>query len=1376
MADRAQGTDRTEPIESLILSGPTPLAQLAQRARNSKSGAAMLQNTAHYLGEAAAALGAAFWFSRAVGGEGPIPAGLRAAAAAVALGRGPSFGAWVGLLRESASAAGGESLAALLAPLPRGGTQDALAATLDPELSPDGPFGSAADGLRQALREARRGGALGFLDFLVAFRNRAFGHGGMLPEAVCLRVAPAFLQATAEVLAAAPLFDGHRLGRTGLSLLDESGAAHWRELHGLAPRRLPPDAPGWPPADGCAAGLLHFVGDAGAVPLAPLVIEEDDPTGLSTIGFFQRAAAGRKRGAGQAASARALEYLSYVGGPFRSTSALASFAALQERLGAAPEGPEDERRETEPAASGERRFGDFVLLDEIGRGAMGIVHRARQASLGRTVALKVLPPALVRDAAALGRFQREVSVLARCDHPNVVHVLAYGVEEGRPWYAMELVEGADMSQAELPPGAPPRSARREWALRFAEAAEGLAEVHRQGVIHRDVKPANLMLARDGRRLVLMDLGLATGGEGTALTREGGEGFVGSPMYAAPEQLLSGLLPIDHRADLYGLGATMIEWFTGAPPYRADSVDALLATRLREDPPAPRRRDPTIPFDLDVILRKATAREPAERYASAADLAADLRAFAADRPIAARPPSRAYHLRMFYRRHKALVRVAAAAALLVTAVVAVAFAAVTAQRDRAVAAEADARRQRDRAEGLAGFVLFDITDRLRPLGRVDLLDAAARRALDYYDSVPAGGETDESARRRGVALVNIGEVLEAKGDLPKALEVFERALGIRERLAAALPDEGERLRERAEAIGAVARILTMQGNLPGALERIRERVAAAADLAARPGALPAWKREHAVALQQLGAALESSGDRDGAIEALRTSLDLLEAPASADDAPAEWRRDLSHGHQSLGDALQARNDPEGALAGYRTGLAISEALAASGPGNLRWQQDVAVAEARLGDALRARGDVEGALAAYETGLRIARTLAAADPGNAMRERELSTGLNRVGDARYALGDIPGAIEAYRELLAVAESLAARDPSNARWQRDLSIGAERVAYALEAQGNLRGALEAYRRSLEIRRHLTEMDATNVRWLRDLAISHERVGHVLLEQGDLAGAEESFAAFGALAERLAEPDPAATQPRRDLALLYRRRAELAEAKGDAAARLEARRAERTIAVDLSEGSPDNAAWRADRAKAEATLGDALAAAGDRDAAIAAYRTGLAEMERLLAADPDSHQRKVDLSGLLGGLGATLLARGDVAEASTLCGRALELAREAAEADPSNAERQRRLAEAWEAEGDARLARGDVAATEAAYREALAIAERLVERDPTRTAHQRGVTALRAKLAGIARAGAAAGASPPAAASTASTTAPTAPSATPASVPVGTPPGIAP
>ena len=315
------------------------------------------------------------------------------------------------------------------------------------------------------------------------------------------------------------------------------------------------------------------------------------------------------------------------------------------------------------------RLGDFRLVREIGRGAMGIVYEAEQVSMGRLVALKVLHPAVIFGPKAIERFRREARTAGRLHHTNIVQVYGLGEEAGFWFYAMERVEGRSLAQVltdlrglvgqpEADRGTPSSllgasvgadAFHEQVARLFAGVADGLAAAHEANAVHRDVKPSNLMLDGHGT-LKLTDFGLARAqGDGTAMTVTGA--LLGTPAYMSPEQAEPGAQGIDGRADVYSLGATLYEVLTLRPPFEGDTVPEILRRLTTLEPPRPRTLNPRIPKDLETIVLKAMEKDPARRYRTAAGLARDLRAFADHVPLEARRVGRVGRAWRSVKRHK-----------------------------------------------------------------------------------------------------------------------------------------------------------------------------------------------------------------------------------------------------------------------------------------------------------------------------------------------------------------------------------------------------------------------------------------------------------------------------------------------------------------------------------------------------------------------------------------------------------------------------------------------------------------------------------------------------------------------------------------------------
>ncbi len=330
-------------------------------------------------------------------------------------------------------------------------------------------------------------------------------------------------------------------------------------------------------------------------------------------------------------------------------------------------------------------LGDFRILRELGRGGMGVVYEAVQLSLARNVALKVLPFAAALDDRHRKRFLLEAQYAAQLHHPNIVPVYAVGCERGTHFYAMQLINGRSISASmfdDLSPSmnfpangssstiiarkgeptarehltngsarARSRDRYRRIATLMAQAADALEYAHSCGIVHRDIKPANLLLDIDGK-IWIADFGLAQIATGEHMTQTGD--LLGTLRYMSPEQAAGNRGVIDHRADVYSLGATLYEMLTRKPVFDGLSRQELLHQIFNDEPCPPRRLDRTIPEELEIITLKALRQSAGDRYESAQAFGDDLRRFLNEKPILARRPSLTDKTRKWMRRHPSTV--------------------------------------------------------------------------------------------------------------------------------------------------------------------------------------------------------------------------------------------------------------------------------------------------------------------------------------------------------------------------------------------------------------------------------------------------------------------------------------------------------------------------------------------------------------------------------------------------------------------------------------------------------------------------------------------------------------------------------------------------
>jgi serine/threonine protein kinase len=405
-----------------------------------------------------------------------------------------------------------------------------------------------------------------------------------------------------------------------------------------------------------------------------------------------------------------------------------------------------------------RELGDFRILREVGRGGMGVVYEAEQLSLGRRVALKVLPFAATMDPRHLQRFQNEARAAASLEHPHIVPVYGVGCERGVHYYAMKFIDGLSLAEIiagmndesrmtnderltnnearraapDVPEGAAGTQVRHstlgllsslgvrnssfyrtvaEWGI---QAAEALEHAHSLGIVHRDIKPANLLIencplptAHCQLNLWVTDFGLARTAADAGLTVTGD--VLGTLRYMSPEQALAKHGLVDHRTDVYSLGVTLYELLTGKPAVNGRDREEILNAITLDEPSPPRTLDASIPAELETIVLKALEKNPTDRYATAQELADDFRRFLRHEPIRARRPSTLLQLRKWGQRHRIVVASAAVCLFVVAVVLAISTLVIWQKQrdtDAAYHAAEEQRREADKQRNEAVASLKD----------------------------------------------------------------------------------------------------------------------------------------------------------------------------------------------------------------------------------------------------------------------------------------------------------------------------------------------------------------------------------------------------------------------------------------------------------------------------------------------------------------------------------------------------------------------------------------------------------------------------------------------------------------------------------------------
>ncbi len=705
-------------------------------------------------------------------------------------------------------------------------------------------------------------------------------------------------------------------------------------------------------------------------------------------------------------------------------------------------------RATEPVGAvdlaADTLVGPFRILGVLGRGGMGTVYDAEQDRPRRRVALKVLHSG-VTHPAALRRFEFETEVLGRLRHPCIaqVHQAGTALIDGvpRPYFAMERVAGVPLTdhaaQHHL-------DVAQKIAL-LLDVCDAVDHAHHSGVIHRDLKPANILVDGDGRPKVL-DFGIARAidAEDAALMTRAGQ-VVGTLAYMSPEQAVGDPARVGVTSDVHALGVVGYELLTGALPYpvAGENVTRALHVLAADEPVPLARHRRAFRGDLDTIFRKALEKDPARRYATAAELRDDLRRFLGHEAISARPPSAVYQVRKFARRHRGLVAGAALAAL---ALVAGTIASVT-WAVRAEAAEVDATRAARLSKRVTDFVI-DLFRAAAPevaYGKVitakDLVEQGRRRIEAEFASEPL-----LRAELGGI----LGEVFVAMGDYPAAAPLVTRAL---DDLRASVAPDDPRL---VDATYAMGRLSVESGRLEEGRRQLEESLA----LHLRIGGA----RDERVARchDALGSIDQRSGRVDAAMAHFADALAIREAAGE----PRHIARTL----MGVASTHQLRRDLTAAADAYERALALLADVddpsllgaLASNLGNLR------VAEGRLQDA--------------ETLFR--RALALGEELLGKEHPLLVRRLNNVAALIAQDGRLDEATQLLERAIALASTLDARQDDG-------------LASALQTLGNVRmakedteGALAQWGRAATIFERIGPRSAALADVLENMAIVHERL----------------------------------------------------------------------------------------------------------------------------------------------------------------------------------------------------------------------------------------------------------------------------------------------
>lgn len=687
-------------------------------------------------------------------------------------------------------------------------------------------------------------------------------------------------------------------------------------------------------------------------------------------------------------------------------------------------------------------------LREISRGGQGVVYAATQRSTRRKVAIKVLLDGAFSSNAARRRFEREIDLVASLKHPNIVQVYDSGTTappDDRLFFVMEFIDGQPLTDYAR------RLDLRQKLSLFAEIGDAVNYAHQRGVIHRDLKPSNIRVDSSGRPHVL-DFGLAkAAGSSTrdGMTMSISGQFLGSLPWASPEQAEGAMDRIDTRSDVYALGVVLYQLLTDRFPYEVDaSFREVLDNILNSEPSRPSYVGSDNNDEIDTIVLKCLAKDPARRYQTAGELAQDVRHYLAGEPIEAKRDSMWYTMRKRLQRYRLL---AAAAALLLLALIG-GFATTAWQAHKAEQQKLRADEERYRAERrfndvrkLAHAFIFDFNEQIQDLaGSRPAREALVKTALEYLQSLSSEAGDDDpglqaelAAAWQQVGIIQGDPFHTNMGDTAGALESSQRALAIRERLAGAEPDNLERQRLLASSLNQIGDIRQFMGDCANAVGYYERAVAALERVLPSDPDNAALRRELAASAMKMGDCLYERTDRTRAREQYQRSMDLIAALHERDPTNVRETINLSVAHSKMGHVAVDSGDVPGALEHYQASLDLLVEQLRHDPNNATIKRNMAISHNDLAVVQTSQNQLDEAVAHLTTSLAISQELADADPGDMLASRDLAFVHNKIAEVNYRRKDLQGALDHYRTALDIREQLAQRDPNNAACLRDKGV---------------------------------------------------------------------------------------------------------------------------------------------------------------------------------------------------------------------------------------------------------------------------------------------------------------------------------------------------
>jgi serine/threonine-protein kinase len=961
-------------------------------------------------------------------------------------------------------------------------------------------------------------------------------------------------------------------------------------------------------------------------------------------------------------------------------------------------------------------IGNYELLGELGRGGMGVIYKARQVPLNRIVALKMIRTGELATEADRRRFQTEAEAVANLDHPHIVPIYEVGEHQRQPYFSMKLVEGGSLAEAISRRGVEdaekqhgPVCSPRLCTSLLAKVARAVHYAHQRGILHRDLKPANILLDAQGQPHVT-DFGLAkrvkaweseerdkgntplpsavaaaAPARSYALTHSGA--ILGTPSYMAPEQAWGGKGGVSTAADIYSLGVILYELLTGQPPFRAATPGATLRQVLENEPVRPRVHNPQLERDVETICLKCLEKEPARRYASAAELADDLERFLNGEPIHARPVGNLERAWRWCRRNPALAMAStlAVAALVTVAVVSLVAALRLSQARQDLLAE----------EGETREALAEAQRQTREAEHQRAAAEANGREKDHQ-RILAEKHAKEAERQRGEADKHAKEAERRRAEAEASFRLAHRVV---EDFCIRLSED--RL-SKFPGLQPVQKQL-LEGGLKYHQEFLKQR-----------GEDPALRADMADTHFKVALITSVIGSKAEADAAYERAAALYQDLLRTDPDNVRLKTGLARTYINLGALREVTVDAKAALVSWEEATILLNDLACRQPEQAEHQRLLALTYMNMGNAHRALGELDASQDSYRHALTIQEELIRLHPTSSQFQSGLAIIHVNIGVLQAATGQKAEALQSYERARDIQAKLFLAEPKNQDLLHDLALSHRRIGHRLGLDGRPADALRSLQQGYALFEKLAKANPSVTEYQADLASSHRFFGNAYHGSGEPTKALKSYQEACTLLEKLVLLHPTLSPVVCDLSGVYFDMGVLHGESGHRAEAIRAYQRSRELGENVVRASPDNLDHRYTLGVTLANLALLLEDEERYPEAVAAVQRAI-EHQRLAAAKaPRVPHYRDALNRSLGNLAEVQKKRGRPEEALATLEEGRAFFAELVRADAHDPQLQSALAFSNIHIGNAHLGARKFADALAAFGQARALQEKLVAQHP--------------------------------------------------------------